>query len=212
MNTQQWVLCFPRNCIAPREPFTPWDAATDIMRSAEKNMQWVPRHDAEESEDLVQAIPCALVSDVSHDYHVFRRINEGRIDLRNRISLVVGGHIDWVAGSHSLSSLVKSTLLREINEELGIDPTSAKPIGVVIDPSSIQGSRHIGIVHEVVVEGTIRPKATEEFSVRSRYNERLLTSSQLSKVGNELDPWSMILLGSYVNQSYAPYVGKQLSL
>ena len=176
-------------------------------------MTWIPRHEAEKSKDLIQPIPCALVLDVNQEYYVFRRIKDGRADLRGRISLLVGGHIDWAVEDREVSSLIMATLMREIKEELGMEPaSSAKPIGVVIDFSSVQSSRHIGIVHEVVVAGAMRPKAPEEFSTRSQHIGQVYTPRTLSPLRKKLDPWSMIIFGDYINPYYSLEIGQQLRL
>ena len=216
-NNEQLVLCFPRSCIAGCGRFTPWQTmdAELMIQSAEANMRWLPRCQAEISDDLIQPIPCALVLGERQKYNVFRRINQGRPDLRRRISLVIGGHIDWIAGDKDFSSLLMMTLMREIVEELGIAPlpsSSAKPIGLVADFSSLESSRHLGIVYEVTIAGQIKPRATEEFSTRSQYVGKLCTSRELSALHKEFDPWSTIIFGDYINPSYSFDVGQQLSL
>ena len=207
------MLCLPRMCIANRERFTPWRAAAGMIREAAAGMKWLPRHEAETADDLVQPIPCAIVIGEKHYYHVFRRIAEGRPDLRKRVSLVVGGHIDESESERDIFSLVSSTLKREITEELGIQPPEkTKPIGMVVDFSSTQASRHIGIVHEVEIEGRATPQATEEFSVRSKYVRQLYSSQDLFNIRTEFDPWSRIIFGNYLRPSNALEFGHQLCL
>ena len=176
-------------------------------------MRWLPRGEAEASEEFIQPIPCALVLGENGGYHVFRRIKEGRADLRSRLSLIVGGHIDWEADAPAFPQLVRSTLTREIAEELrACQPTSVTPIGLVVDHTSVESSRHIGIVHEVVVEGRVCPQATEEFSLRSSYIGRPYSTSELSTRRAELDPWSSIIFGDYLAPSYALEMGQQSRL
>jgi hypothetical protein len=67
-------------------------------------------------------------------------------------------------------------------------------------------------VHEVVVEGQIKPRAIEEFSLRSKFAGQLYTPDELSKFRKEFDPWSTILFGDYINPSYSLDVGQQPSL
>ena len=213
MTEKQSVLCLPRMCISARDRFTPWRAAAEIIRSAAEDMTWLPRSEAEAADDLVQPIPCTVVLGQGRGYHVFRRIPEGRPDLRRRASLVVGGHIDWSEDDHDILSLVRSTLMREITEELGIEPPeSAKPLGLVIDFSSDQASRHIGIVHEVTIAGRATPRATEEFSVRSKYARQLYSEQDLFAIRDDFDPWSRIIFGDYVRPSDSLGFGQQIQL
>jgi predicted NUDIX family phosphoesterase len=212
-DNQQEILVFPRKCIADCERFIQWHDADGVFQSVEGSMTWLSRSEAEKSEDWVQPIPCAVVCGESGKYYVFRRIKEGRADLSSRLSLVVGGHIDWDSEHETLSSLVMTTLEREIAEELGVTPADEiKPVGLVIDWISVEASRHVALVHEVAVAGHVRPKAIEEFSSRSTYNGQLYTPDELSKFRKEFDPWSTILFGDYINPSYSLDVGQQPSL
>ena len=208
--SEQQVLCLARWCVEDRQRFTPWRAADWLFRAAESGMRWLPRSEAEVSDEFIQPIPCALVLGEDDGYYVFRRVKEGRADLSARLSLIVGGHIDWEVEAPEFPDLVRSTLTREISEELRAEaPTSITPIGLVVDHTSVESSRHVGIVHEVVIEGPIRPLATEEFSVSSLYIGRPYSTSQLSAHRGELDPWSTIIFGDYLVPSYALDIGAQ---
>lgn len=200
--SEQQVLCLTRRCVEDRRRFTPWQSAGWLFQAAEAGMRWLPRSEAEASDEFVQPIPCALVLGEDDGYYVFRRVKEGRADLSARLSLVVGGHIDWTPDARAFPQLVSWTLAREISEELSADePTSITPIGLVLDHTSLEASRHVGIVHEVVVNGPVSPVATEEFSLRSQYAGRLCSASDLSTLRATLDPWSSIIFDDYV----APY-------
>ena len=211
---EQSVLCLPRSFVAGCGRFTPWETAREALLHAQAHMTWLPRGEAERSEALVQPIPCALVVSEDRFYHVFRRINEGRADLKKRLSLVIGGHIDCGREDSGLCTLAEDTLMREVSEELdfGVPPSSTKPVGLVIDPSSLESSRHVAIVYELVIAGKIKPKAAEEFSMRSKYDGKPCAPQELLDLRKELDPWSMIIFGEYINPSYARDLGNQLSL
>ncbi len=103
--------------------------------------------------------------------------------------------------------------MREIIEELGVEPPeTATPIGLVVDFSSTQTSRHIGIVHEVMIAGHATPRATEEFSVRSKYVRQLYSAQELFAIRSDFDPWSRIIFGDYVRPSDSLGFGQQLRL
>ena len=176
-------------------------------------MKWLPRSEAEASDDYVQPIPCALILGERDGYYVFRRIREGRDDLRSRLSLVIGGHIDWEAGSLQFLQLVSSTLTREIAEELRAERASVvRPLGIVVDHRTRESSRHIGLVHEVVANGPVQPMAAEEFSLRSQDAGRLCSASELSKLRRRLDPWSSIIFDDYVAPTHTPDIERQTRL
>lgn len=197
--SEQQVLCLPRVCSSDRPGFTPWDAADWLHDSADADMTWIPRAAAERSDDLVQPIPCAVIRGLAGGYYVFRRIRKGRVDLQAKISMIVGGHIDWEPGNLGFAELVQMTLLREIREELEAEePEGTEPIGIVVDDASLQSSRHIGIIHEVVLDGTVRPIAAEEFSRHSRYAGLLCSESELKALIKQMDPWSSIVFYEHI--------------
>ncbi len=211
MMHQQQVLCLPRDCIDDRERFTPWDSADWLLDAAESGMTWLPRWEAEMSADFVQPIPCALVLGTDSGFHVFRRVKGGRLDLSDRLTLVVGGHIEPDLGVNDFSGLVTNTLRREIDEELDVTlHRPVNPVGVVIDYASPASSRHIGIVHEVVAESSVKPLATEEFAPRSKYAGRKCEPGEINSLRSNLDPWSSIIFSAYVASPLALDVGLQL--
>ena len=214
MNASQVVLCLPREHFAHFGRFTTWTKASDTMASAQKEMRWIRRVKAELSESLVQLIPCALVLGEDSSLHVFRRIKEGRRDLSGRITLVIGGHIDCGSIEDGLLSLAATTLTKELDEELTSIPTfeNREPVGVVIDPSSLETSRHVGLVYEVAATGTVKPKAKEEFSMGSKYAGRRCSLAELPQLHKEFDPWSTIIFADYIEPSHAQFVGQQISL
>ena len=207
---EQVVLCVSRRSVEDWRRFTPWNSADSLVRAAESGMKWLPRSEAEASDDYVQPIPCALILGEQDGYYVFRRNREGRDDLRSRLSLVIGGHIDWEAGSLQFLQLVSSTLTREIAEELRAERASVvRPLGIVVDHRTRESSRHIGLVHEVVANGPVQPMAAEEFSLASQDAGRLCSASELSQLRHRLDPWSSIIFDDYVAPTYAPDIERQ---
>src|SRR5438552_3171275 len=121
IGTEQEVLVFRRDCIAACAGFRSWGEITSLLACAEDSLAWLPRRQAEQSREWVQAIPSTLVRTTAFEYCVFRRVlNQARTDLRARIGLVVGGHVERTASPSTLSELLIKTLKREAAEELGI--------------------------------------------------------------------------------------------
>ena len=215
MENEQEILVFPRELLPTDTSFVPWEAVPPILKVVEENMSWLPRNEAEQSEDLIQPIPCTIIRNKFQEYHVLRRINEGRKDLRSRITLVVGGHIDSCPGNHELLTLLKMTLKREVGEELGIfNLAEPKPVGLVLDNSSPAASRHAGFVYEIVVDDELKPLAIEEFSTRSKYSGRSFPVEGLSGFfkDDEFDPWSAIIFANYIAPTYSMDIGTQSEL
>jgi predicted NUDIX family phosphoesterase len=194
------ILVFPRRCIQSSDRFVLWSDAAPVILCANANVAWLPRQEAERSKEWVQPIPCAFIRDHTHRYCILRRNRQSRADLRNRISLIVGGHVERSCGHGSLPSLLLLTLERELNEELGIQfLPKVRPVGLIVDSLSIKASRHIAFIYEVVVANRLTVRASEEFSLRSKFTGYFFTPDELSQFYTKFDPWSLLLFEDYVN-------------
>ena len=83
------VLVFPRGVFGSVYSLLPWESVQPYIDEIDRSFSWLRRPDAEQSEDLVQAIPCVLVRDNEGRYCVFRRVKEGRSDLSKKLSLIL---------------------------------------------------------------------------------------------------------------------------
>ena len=202
VNDSREILVFPRDTLRTGERFLQWDSALSLIESIESRMTWMIREEAEESEELLQAIPCAVIRSGTEQFRVMRRVKEGRRDLSSKISLVVGGHVDRPVRDHGFLQLLDTTLRREIFEELGVNKiTKVKPIGIVIDHSSVFASRHVGFVYEAAIDDEFIPIAKEEFSARSIFNGQSFSPVDLTRFIREFDPWSWIIYADYIGPS-----------
>ena len=192
-----------------------------IVECIQKNCSWLPRDEAERSEDVMQPIPCALIRSRSSEYLVLRRVRETRSDLRERISLISGGHVDRPAGDENsvvdqpITSLLLTTLRRELDEELGVRDVAESeivPVGLVIDHTSVAASRHVAFVYEAVIVEEVKPQAPEEFSLRSQLNGVRYTAKALSEFHKSFDPWSTILFEDFVASAFAPKTARQIEI
>ena len=218
----QEILVFPRQCISTSDRFVPEPRMQRIVECIQKHGSWMPREEAERSEDVMQPISCALIRSLSSEYLVLRRVRETRADLRERISLISGGHVDRPLGdgnsavAESISSLLLITLRRELDEGLGIRGVAESeimPVGLVIDHTSVAASRHVAFVYEAVVVEEVRARAPEEFSLRrSKSNGVRYTAEALSEFHRRFDPWSMILFEDFVASSSIPKTPQQIEI
>lgn len=209
------VLVFPRSCIEGYDGFVGWTDARSIIRKVEKRAKWLRRDQAEKSREWVQAIPCAVIRGPENSYCILRRIRNTTANLRARFSLVVGGHVDRPPSRfhESLSSLLLTTLRRELHEEVGLQRTRrARPAGLVIDSSSVGSSRHIAFLYEVEVGTGVATRAPEEFSARSKFSGRLFSARELARFRKNFDAWSLILFQQRIEPSRGTDVGRQREL
>ena len=205
------VLVFPRDIFGSVYSLLPWESIQPRIDEIERSYSWLQRPDAERSADMVQAIPCVLVKDSEERYCVFRRIKEGRADMSRRLSLIIGGHIDDAASNDGFMAAMSCNLVREIDEEIGVRlDKPPKPVGVIIDGSSIVASRHVAFLHEMVAE-QVSLSAPEEFSKRSKFTGEFVTASQLGEWRDRFDPWSQLVIEEYLRPAKIRPKPKQAS-
>lgn len=212
----QEILVLPRKYIEGLDGFVAWSGSGNLIESADDFVNWMPRTEAERSQEWIQPIPCAIFRDSDGRYCVFRQARQSRIDLSRRISFIVGGHIDSGCGSKPVSEIFVETVRREVSEELGFTlDCQLIPIGIVIDSSSLMASRHFGVVYEAVVDNDLRSLTTDEFTVRSDYNGQFFDLEALSRLITSqrprlrFDPWSFILFSQYLGSELSKDIGHQ---
>lgn len=211
MTVKQQVLVFPRSIFQNVFSLLNWDDAQVHINRVEASFAWRDRDDAEQSTNWIQAIPCAIIQDSEDRWCVLRRVKDSRDDLSSKLSLIVGGHIDDVSRNVSFREVLHAALLREIEEEVGILPSEKpRPIGIIIDESSKQASRHAAFVHEMKADG-IFLKAHEEFSNRSKFTGTFMERGELAERLNGFDPWSRILIEDYLCKEDLPPPARQSS-
>ena len=206
----QEILVFPREYIHGLDGFVAWPHASKLVDSANDCVSWMPRMEAERSEQWVQPIPCAIFRDSSGRYCVFRQARQQRRDLSLRISFIVGGHIDSDFNNKPVSELFKETIKREVSEEVGVAlDVHLKPVGMVVDATSIMASKHVGFVYEAVIDRDIKSLSSNEFSIGSKYNGEFCSIKSLSELRSKFDPWSSILFSQYMNSKPYMDIGRQ---
>jgi len=160
---------------------------------------WLSRPEAERSLDYVQPIPCTLISNGHGLYLVLKRIAAARTDLKNKFSLVVGGHIDRPRSiSSDFMTLIIDALRVELDEELGLPLTNLpKALGLVVDSISVTASRHVGILFRTIASSHFVVRAPEEF-ITLGVSQQFLTPSQIVSLRDSLDPWSKIVVDEHI--------------
>jgi len=186
------ILVFRRSTLIEESFAAAWESQR-FIRTVTSNMRWMSRPQAERSRVWVQVIAGAVIRS-PQGYLVLRRNTSGREDLRSRVSLVSGGHIDYMAGARRFSGVLEETLRRELLEELDIRLSQCpEPLGIVIDHSSVGASRHVAFLYEVFVKGQVKVRAGEEFALGSKFSGSFIPLRRIANFVSRLDPWSRIL-------------------
>ena len=192
----QKILVFPRNLIDCYNGFYALDKCYDLIEKIQCSYQWIERSVAEESNDLIQAIPCVFLYNDLYEYVVFESINNEKSYLNEKYSLLVGGHIDYICDV-SLHDILENTLRREIHEEIIIsDEGIITKTGIIIDKSSIERSKHICFLYNMnIVQHDITIKSYDEFKDGINY----YTNKLLYKNRYKFDPWSQIIINRIID-------------
>ena len=206
----QKILVLPREHFHRLDGFVSWPRINKLIDSVADYINWLPRPEAERSENWVQPIPCAIFRDRSGRYCVFRQARQQRSDLSLRYSFVVGGHIDSEGNGKNILEIFEETVKREVSEEIGLDLNGHfQPVGIVIDSSSVAASRHIGFIYEAIVDRELKSLNANEFSTRSKFNGQFYSIESLSELRSNFDPWSFMLFSQYMSGGFSMDVGRQ---
>ena len=181
--------------------FVSWQSvSTDTLGIIWESCHWTQRAIAERSTDIVQLIPCAVVRDNSGNYSVSRRNRYGREDIRSRLTILYGGHVERANEELEPADLLDLTLRRELEEEIGVsDLVSIDAVGFINDLKDLTSSRHLAVVFEVSVQGEVSVHANEEFSLGSKYCGEFMDSDRLEPLEHRLDPWSKLLFHYWIS-------------
>ena len=171
----------------------------DALNIIHRYGQFYLRSWAEQTENVRQIIPCALVRNGAKLLCV-KRAKKARDDLRLRYTLLFGGHVEPEDSNGGREHILHRCTERELREELGLHCTVLPdPIGVVVDLTTASSRRHFGVVFECPITDSVvtvrREFDNAEFTHSRHDNEYpLLESNELTN--KRFDPWSQLLLTS----------------
>lgn len=208
MPRDQEVLVVPRSYFSGQDRFVDSAGAKGLIRNLADSCRWMPRREAEESIEWVQPIPVALMMSRNGEYCILRRTRETRADLGDRLTLVVGGHVDR-EDSGNLPDLLERTVKRELDEEVGVETERADLLGLVIDNSSVLSSRHVAFLFLVSTDEDVQTSAPEEFAKKSKYSGTFIPVRDLVSMRKKFDPWSLVVIEDYLAPSEGLRINRQ---
>jgi predicted NUDIX family phosphoesterase len=173
------------------------ERAEKIQALANQRGTFLVRSNAEENERFKQIIPYVMICHQDQHLLLKRSSKQTEARLHNKLSLGIGGHINDLETRAGHTDLVHGGMLRELNEEIRLDGEwSAKPVGVIYDPSTAVGRVHLGIVFRVDC-------ASANFVL----NEPELMSGEwvsrdaLADLQPHMETWSQLLVQSLLQET-----------
>jgi predicted NUDIX family phosphoesterase len=150
------ILVIPSQVIVPKlkgahqlDTTIPYADLTALIRGYH---QIVDRAPAETDNSLKQIIPYAIIRFNDQVYLVKRTKRQAEARLHDLYSIGLGGHIS--ESVDNTSDVIRTALARELDEEMAIaGPSQAKYVGIINDDTTDVGKVHLGILHEVLLEG-----------------------------------------------------------
>lgn len=181
------VFVLPSNLVQNiGDKFTKSKHDPSIWKKYDNLGLYIPRYEAEYNLAFHQIIPYFLVTNSDESkFYVAKRI-KGDSRLVDKLSLGFGGHINECDGTNEA---VFKALIREMNEELNIEPTSSfKFIGYMRDLKS-ETSEHLGLVFIVKSSET-------DISIKETDNLEgiWMTKSEMYDSYGKFENWTKYLL------------------
>lgn len=173
-------------------------AVRNVLDDIRRCGKFYSREWAEQTEEVRQIIPCAIVRNNAHGLLRLKRATKSRNDLRLRHTLLFGGHIDEADAEDG--DMLQNCVRRELHEELGIRADiTPDPIGIVADPSTPSSRRHFGVVFECRFVGdylAVDSNCDNSEFVNANQNAVHHFDEIANFRGDNFDPWSSHLLSS----------------
>jgi predicted NUDIX family phosphoesterase len=200
--TRSDVLVIPEETVAhlyrKSGLYTDEQSISDVLNAIIKHGQYVKREWAENTEKVKQIIAYGIIRNENKILCLRRTKKSNRKALRLRYTVLVGGHVD--NADLDKKDIVKSCLIREIDEELGIkDFGLIRQIGVVVDTETTVGRLHIGLIYDVQIHQSsvvLYPELdNKEFvNLYDRTDYPLQDYDELLNKAKKFDPWSKLIL------------------
>jgi len=155
---EEKVLCIKRTDLPP-----PWVAETAVIEMTAESFisaleaapfHWIARSEAEADPVYKQLIPYVLLQTIDGLHTGCYRRSGTEQRLHDFWSVGIGGHInqnDCGTGEHSLSTIVKNGMEREMSEEFCSSQEESHTVflGVINEEITAVGHVHLGLVYRV---------------------------------------------------------------
>lgn len=164
------------------------------------------REDVEKQDSFLQLIPIAVITNTKNKILVVKKSNISSSEKspeKDRVLPYVGGHTrreDVIPGKReSFLDICKTTLKREIQEEIGISVSldNSAP-DIIYTPTAEKSKKHLAICFRITVEEDTKLRLDAEELVQKKgvsKSGRFLSVDELQK--EDLEDWGRLILKEY---------------
>lgn len=167
------------------------EVGKEAFGKLEKNVTFMPRHQAEYNPTYKQIIPYCFITKGEDIFATVRK--EGDPRLVGAISLGIGGHINPVDVDNE-TGLFTLGLKREMEEEVIIKDCTNTPdlVGYIYDPTNIVGQDHFGLVYKLILESNSSIEINEKDTLEGTF----MTKDELKRRNNHYraENWSKLII------------------
>jgi len=201
---KQKVLTIPSELVAKiyhRDGFFSDSRTINSVKTLiKKHGEFVDRDWAESTNSVKQIIACSIIRNDGKILCMRRTKKSSRSALRLRWTVVMGGHVDQE--DQGVDQPILNCLLRELEEELGIIPsTKPKLLGIVVDPATPVGRLHLGMVYDVrIPQSSVSLSPNNDLQefvrIHKKTNIKMVDAHNINPELQKFDPWSYLFLSS----------------
>lgn len=189
MASEQVLVIAAKQLSLPAKKYINDQPSIDSLFQTHISHQFLDRAQAEINPAYKQLIPYVTVTCCGYVLALERTAAQNEARLHGMLSLGVGGHINPVDARQDLASTVAQAMLRELAEEMHLEPKRPpRLVGLINDNSNAVGSVHLGLHYLLAVAS--RPQVRE----REKMNAFWFKPTQLAALAPRLETWSQILL------------------
>jgi len=153
---------------------------------------WRKRGDVEDDPTFLQLIPYTVITREEEEVLCYRRAKaQGDVRLRGQWSCGIGGHVnieDSAADTPCMETLQKAAY-REIEEELGLAPTSLQQLryeGVLFLDDTPVNRVHLGVVFHATIPVSASIQVSSEIEMYFFCGEERLRRIELERWSEEI--------------------------
>jgi predicted NUDIX family phosphoesterase len=181
--------------IVPECCFSPADE-NGVLDAIKKHHYFMKRSEAEESDAVVQVIPCALLM---HDDRILlfeRDEKDPKAELHGKSTIWQGVHVAVDQGT-TFDTLVKDALLKKLRDKLFLNREFAVSLLGYAWDRDPRRRKHMGLFYKLAIDTDGVAADLQKKAFRSgrghRLNGELLTAAELKEKADELclEPWSL---------------------